>query len=52
LDRQEMQSFAGDDVELIALSTDTSQAAGRRAHWVAELRHGWRPPGLNPSADT
>ncbi len=40
LDRQEMESFAGDDVELIALSTDAPQTAGRRAYWVAELRRG------------
>jgi hypothetical protein len=37
LDRAEMESFAGDDVELVALSTTPAAARGGRV-WLAELR--------------
>ena len=37
LDRKEMESFAGQDVEMVALSTMLPTGLGRR-HWLAELR--------------
>ncbi len=37
LNRAEMESFAGEDVEMVALSTTPPVGPGRR-HWLAELR--------------